>query len=111
MFTFLKLLFISSILFTLHSAVACQPVASVAIQDTGYATPTGNCATFTLPENQDCNWMCNYCTNALGTTGYFFETGVCQQTPTGCIGNPYYGVVYTCCIRNTVYSPRQVKTY
>lgn len=104
MFTFLKFLFISSIL---CSAAVCQPVqsarshqtSSVAIQDTGYAT--GNCVSFTLPENQDCNWMCNYCTNALGTTNFFFDMHDCSPTSTGCVGNPYYGAVYTCCARNT----------
>jgi len=61
-------------------------------------TPANNCVTFSVTQGTGCAWMCNYCANQLGTNNYYFVDNVCTyQQGTGCVGNPYAGVSYTCC--------------
>jgi len=59
--------------------------------------PQNNCISFTLGSGTGCQWMCNYCSNQLGTTNYYFTNGVCTYETGGCVGNPQEGVTYTCC--------------
>jgi hypothetical protein len=56
-----------------------------------------SCVTFTIGSGTGCEWMCNYCANALGTNNYYFVDGICQYQQGGCVGNPQSGVQYTCC--------------
>lgn len=56
-----------------------------------------NCVSFTVTSGTGCAWMCNYCSNQLGTYNYYFTDGVCTYQTGGCAGNPQAGVVYTCC--------------
>ena len=56
-----------------------------------------NCVSFVIGSGTGCAWMCNYCTNALCSSNYYFTDGVCQYQPGGCIGNPVAGQTYTCC--------------
>jgi hypothetical protein len=44
-----------------------------------------------------CAWMCNYCSDQLGTFNYYFTDGVCTYQTGGCVGNPIAGKQYTCC--------------
>ncbi len=61
-------------------------------------TPSNNCISFTVSQGTGCAWMCNYCSNQLGTNNYYFTDNVCTyQQGTGCVGNPLAGVSYTCC--------------
>jgi len=61
-------------------------------------TTSNNCITFSVTQGTGCAWMCNYCANQLGTNNYYFTDNVCSyQQGTGCVGNPYAGVSYTCC--------------
>ena len=57
-----------------------------------------NCITFTISSGTGCDWMCNYCSNQLGTNNYYFTDNVCTyQSGVGCVGNPIAGKSYTCC--------------
>ena len=57
-----------------------------------------NCITFTISSGTGCEWMCNYCSNQLGTNNYYFTDNVCTyQSGIGCVGNPISGKSYTCC--------------
>ena len=59
---------------------------------------SNNCITFTVSQGTGCQWMCEYCANALGTNNYYFTDSVCTyQQGSGCAGNPQAGVTYTCC--------------
>jgi hypothetical protein len=60
-------------------------------------TPVNNCIQFTVGPGTGCDWMCNYCSNQLGTFNYYFVDGVCQYQTGGCVGNPVAGKTYTCC--------------
>jgi len=61
-------------------------------------SPINNCITFTVSQGTGCAWMCNYCSNQLGTNNYYFTDNVCSyQQGIGCIGNPLAGKSYTCC--------------
>ena len=55
------------------------------------------CVSFNVGPGTGCDWMCNYCANALGTNNYYFTTSVCTYQPGGCVGNPVAGVEYACC--------------
>ena len=61
---------------------------------------TYNCIPFTISIGTGCDWMCNYCANALGTNNYYFTDSVCTYATGGCVGNPVAGVTYTCCSVN-----------
>ena len=57
-----------------------------------------NCITFTISSGTGCEWMCNYCSNQLGTNNYYFTDNVCTyESGIGCVGNPISGKSYTCC--------------
>jgi hypothetical protein len=58
---------------------------------------SNNCVTFSVGSGTGCEWMCNYCSNQLGTNNYYFPSGICSYQSGGCVGNPIVGVSYTCC--------------
>ena len=59
---------------------------------------SGNgCISFTIGQGTGCDWMCNYCSNMLGTNNYYFADSVCTYQKGGCVGNPIAGKQYTCC--------------
>ena len=59
--------------------------------------PENGCYTFTVGQGTGCQWMCNYCSNYLGTNNYYFTDNVCTYETGGCVGNPIAGKQYTCC--------------
>jgi hypothetical protein len=59
--------------------------------------PTNNCISFTVGSGTGCDWMCNYCSNQLGTNNYYFVDGVCTYQSGGCVGSPVSGKQYSCC--------------
>lgn len=60
--------------------------------------PTNQCVQFTVGSGTGCVWMCNYCSEQLGTNNYYFIDNVCTyQQGQGCIGSPVSGKTYTCC--------------
>lgn len=63
----------------------------------GLTTVENNCITFTVGQGTGCDWMCNYCSNMLGTNNYYFIDGVCTYETGGCVGNPVAGKQYSCC--------------
>jgi hypothetical protein len=65
----------------------------------GLLTPlaVNGCVSFSVGAGTGCAWMCEYCSNALGTNNYYFTTDVCTYQGTGCIGTPQAGTTYTCC--------------
>lgn len=65
-------------------------------QTLGYPSTNG-CVSFTVGQGTGCDWMCNYCSNMLGTNNYYFTDGVCTYQTGGCVGNPVAGKQYTCC--------------
>jgi len=71
-------------------------LASV-ISSQGLTTIQNNCVTFTVGQGTGCDWMCNYCSNMLGTNNYYFTDNVCTYETGGCVGNPIAGKQYTCC--------------
>jgi hypothetical protein len=60
-------------------------------------TPANNCISFSVSAGTGCAWMCNYCSNQLGTFNYYFTDNVCTYETGGCVGNPTAGKTYTCC--------------
>ncbi len=60
-------------------------------------TPINNCIQFSVSAGTGCAWMCNYCSNQLGTFNYYFTDNVCTYQTGGCVGNPIAGKTYTCC--------------
>jgi len=61
-------------------------------------TVQNNCISFSVSSGTGCAWMCNYCSNQLGTNNYYFTDSVCTyQQGQGCVGNPIAGKTYTCC--------------
>lgn len=61
-----------------------------------YCSPN-NCITFSVGSGTGCAWMCNYCSEQLGTNNYYFTDGVCHYEDGGCVGSPMVGQQYTCC--------------
>ena len=59
--------------------------------------PINNCIQFSVASGTGCDWMCNYCSNTLGTFNYYFPDNVCTYQTGGCVGNPIAGKTYTCC--------------
>ena len=55
------------------------------------------CVSFSVGSGTGCSWMCQYCSDQLGTNNYYFTDGVCTYQSGGCSGNPQTGVTYTCC--------------
>jgi hypothetical protein len=63
-----------------------------------YCFYENNCVSFSVSSGTGCAWMCNYCSNQLGTNNYYFTDGVCSyEEGQGCVGNPISGKSYTCC--------------
>jgi len=60
-------------------------------------TPMNNCIQFSVGSGTGCAWMCNNCSNQLGTFNYYFTDGVCTYQTGGGVGNPVAGKTYTCC--------------
>ena len=65
---------------------------------------TTNCITFLIGPGTGCDWMCNYCSNMLGTNNYYFTDNVCTYETGGCVGNPVSGKQYTCCSSSEEYN-------
>jgi hypothetical protein len=64
----------------------------------GSTNPSNGCVTFSVTQGTGCQWMCNYCSNQLGTNNYYFTDNVCTyDSGVGCVGNPLAGKQYTCC--------------
>lgn len=63
----------------------------------GPVSVQNNCITFSVGQGTGCDWMCNYCSNMLGTNNYYFTDNVCIYETGGCVGNPVAGKQYTCC--------------
>ena len=64
----------------------------------GSTNPSNGCVTFSVSQGTGCDWMCNYCSNQLGTNNYYFTDNVCTyESGVGCVGNPLAGKQYTCC--------------
>jgi hypothetical protein len=63
----------------------------------GHVSVQNNCITFTVGQGTGCDWMCNYCSNMLGTNNYYFTDNVCTYETGGCVGNPVAGKQYSCC--------------
>ena len=68
-----------------------------AILVTRTAAEIYSCVSFIVGPGTGCDWMCNYCANALGTNNYYFTTPVCTYQAGGCVGNPVAGAEYACC--------------
>jgi len=66
--------------------------------------PENRCITFTVGQGTGCDWMCNYCSNTLGTNNYYFTDNVCSYETGGCVGNPIAGKQYTCCSASEEYN-------
>jgi hypothetical protein len=59
---------------------------------------SNNCYTFTVGQGTGCQYLCNLCSNQLGTDNYYFTDNVCTyDSGLGCVGNPLAGKQYTCC--------------
>ena len=64
----------------------------------GSTNPSNGCVTFSVTQGTGCQWMCNYCSNQLGTNNYYFTDNVCTyESGVGCVGSPLAGKQYTCC--------------
>lgn len=91
----------TSLLFALFSSVAIagskHPELKedfCAVQKTLKST---TCIHFSVGPGTGCQYMCEYCSNQLGTNNYYFTDGVCTYQTGGCVGSPLVGVTYTCC--------------
>lgn len=65
----------------------------------GSTNPSNGCVTFSVSQGTGCQWMCNYCSNQLGTNNYYFTDNVCTYDSVvgSCVGNPQQYKQYTCC--------------
>jgi hypothetical protein len=81
--------------FFLISTTIVQPLPNTCTKIN--TIPTNNCIQFTVNSGTGCNWMCNYCSNILGTSNYYFLDSICTYQQGGCVGNPIAGNIYTCC--------------
>jgi len=65
----------------------------------GSTNPSNGCYTFTVGQGTGCQYLCNLCSNQLGTNNYYFTDNVCTyDSGLGfCTGNPLQGKQYTCC--------------
>jgi hypothetical protein len=70
----------------------------VSMESKNVCNSKNNCIQFSVGSGTGCAWMCNYCSNQLGTSNYYFTDSVCTyQEGQGCVGNPVAGKTYTCC--------------
>ena len=100
--------FFLGLLFTIIASIASSSIASsssspplsqvsTCVQTNSTIYPQNGCVNFSVSSGTGCQWMCEYCANALGTNNYYFTTSVCTYQTGGCVGNPQAGVTYTCC--------------
>jgi len=85
-----------ALLSALFASSSSSPSASAWLFNSTQIVPN-NCVSFSVSAGTGCAWMCNYCSNQLGTYNYYFTDGVCTYQTGGCAGSPQAGVVYTCC--------------
>ena len=94
---------LSAIVFALFSTLTVSSSkGSEEIDLCGYPTipralKSQTCINFSVGPGTGCEWICNWCSEQLGTNNYYFTDGVCTYQPGGCVGNPQSGVTYTCC--------------
>ncbi len=91
---------IKFLLLALASILSSGPVSGAS----GLTTIQNNCITFTVGQGTGCDWMCNYCSNMLGTNNYYFTDDVCTYETGGCVGNPVAGKQYSCCSASEEYN-------
>ena len=93
--------FFSSLVFALFSAVALAGSKHPELKEEFCAVQktlkSQTCIHFSVGPGTGCQYMCEYCSNQLGTNNYYFTDGVCTYQTGGCQGNPLVGVTYTCC--------------
>ena len=93
--------FFTSLLFALFSSFALagskHPELKEEICEIPRALKSQTCIHFSVGSGTSCQWMCQYCSDQLGTNNYYFTDGVCTYQTGGCQGNPLVGVTYTCC--------------
>jgi hypothetical protein len=70
--------------------------------------PSNNCISFTVGQGTGCAWMCNYCSDQLGTNNYYFTDDICTYQNGGCVGNPVAGKQYTCCAVSEVIEQQEL---
>lgn len=91
----------TSLLFALFSSVALagskHPELKEEICEIPRALKSQTCIHFSVGSGTSCQWMCEYCSNQLGTNNYYFTDGVCTYQTGWCQGNPLVGITYTCC--------------
>ena len=87
------LVIVCSLLSTLNS---CNSTVSTSLIKAENIVENG-CISFSVGPGTGCSWMCNYCSNQLGTNNYYFTDNVCTYETGGCVGNPIVGKQYTCC--------------
>ena len=61
---------------------------------------SGDCITFTIGEDTGCQFMCDYCSENLGTNKFYFTDWICKNKNGICYGNPKPYEEYTCCTEN-----------
>ena len=93
--------FFTSLLFALFSSVALAGSKHPELKEEFCAVQktlkSQTCIHFSVGPGTGCQYMCEYCSNQLGTNNYYFTDGVCTYQTGGCQGNPLTGVTYTCC--------------
>jgi hypothetical protein len=93
--------FFTSLLFAMFSSFALagskHPELKEEICEIPRALKSQTCIHFSVGSGTSCQWMCQYCSDQLGTNNYYFTDGVCTYQTGGCQGNPLVGVTYTCC--------------
>jgi hypothetical protein len=91
----------TSLLFALFSSVALAGSKHPELKEEFCAVQktlkSQTCIHFSVGPGTGCQYMCEYCSNQLGTNNYYFTDGVCTYQTGGCQGNPLVGVTYTCC--------------
>ena len=58
-----------------------------------------DCITFTIGESTSCQYMCDYCSENLGTTNFYFTDWICKNRNGMCSGDPMPWETYTCCTK------------
>jgi hypothetical protein len=93
--------FFTSLLFALFSSVALAGSKHPELKEEFCAVQktlkSQTCIHFSVGPGTGCQYMCEYCSNQLGTNNYYFTDGVCTYQTGGCQGNPQVGLTYTCC--------------
>ncbi len=56
-----------------------------------------DCITFTIGDGTGCQFMCDYCSENLGTNNFYFTDWICQNKNGVCTGEPMPWETYTCC--------------